>query len=267
LLNACCAEPSNQKDLAKKGDFMKYIYSIVAVMVVLSILIGGKLFFFKPPKAVPALIINDKVISREELNRLLGSGLHDQGKKEFLNALITKELLLQQAMAMGIDREASFKRAIQNFYEQSLIKILMDRKIKSMTADISEKEINRYIDLNQKQVRLTVYHYKDFKSARDGVKTEAKNISEPFENLSSDISFRICSLEIGGRTEPIPTDDTFTVYRLDGLDDLQGGKPVPVSREKIKAMLTEQKKEILIQDWVDRLKREAKIEMLKNPSD
>ena len=62
-------------------------------------------------------------------------------KKHFIHSLINKELLIQEAQRLEINREESFRRSVENFYEQSLIKNLMDRKYADLKIKVSERDV------------------------------------------------------------------------------------------------------------------------------
>lgn len=57
-----------------------------------------------------------------------------EARKEFLNLLINRKLILQDAQAKGLDRDASFLKMIEKFWEQSLLKLVLDKK----SAEISK---------------------------------------------------------------------------------------------------------------------------------
>ena len=135
---------------------MKYIYSIIIIVIVFSLIIGYELFSGKRETENPALIINDKIISVNEFNQLYSTRADRLSKSDFISSLITKNLLIQEAQKEGINKEKSFKKSIQDFYEQSLIKILIDRKFSSIKADVTDDEVNKYTQLLNKTVHLTI---------------------------------------------------------------------------------------------------------------
>ncbi len=81
-------------------------------------------------------------------------------KSDCVNSLITKELLLQESQREGIDKEESFRESIQNFYEQSLIKLLIDRKFASLHVTVSDEDVNRYIALMNKNTAPHNIHFR-----------------------------------------------------------------------------------------------------------
>lgn len=84
----------------------------------------------------PVASVNGYVITERDLRRELSEsvrfhdilGLTEQDKGDFLNGRIRKELLIQAAGKQGLDREESFRRTIEKFWEQTLITSLIERQ-------------------------------------------------------------------------------------------------------------------------------------------
>jgi len=57
-----------------------------------------------------------------------------ESRKEFLNNLIDKKLILQDAQNKGLDKDKNFLKMIERFWEQSLLKIALDRKAKEIAG-------------------------------------------------------------------------------------------------------------------------------------
>ena len=70
----------------------------------------------------------------------------EKGRKEYLGGLIEKEVLLQEAQRHGIDREKDFMKSIENYWEQALLKILLERKSKEISGliHVYDNEIEDY---------------------------------------------------------------------------------------------------------------------------
>ena len=64
-------------------------------------------------------------------------------KKEFLDNLITRQLILQDAQKNNLDKGRGFLEMIQRFWEDTLLKLALDKKVKSVAAlvEISDKEV------------------------------------------------------------------------------------------------------------------------------
>jgi len=91
-----------------------------------------------------------------------------EAKNEFLQTIIKKELLIQEAKKKGLDKNKEFISAIERYWEATLIKLLLEEKNKEImqVATVSEKEIKE--------------KYREMKS-RDGN-------TPSFENIEKDIA-------------------------------------------------------------------------------
>jgi len=77
--------------------------------------------------------------------------LTEQAKKEFLERLISKELLIQEAEKLKLDREKKFVSAIERYWESRLIRDLME---------IKEEEISQRILVSREEIKA---YYNDMK--------------------------------------------------------------------------------------------------------
>lgn len=86
----------------------------------------------------------------EELEFNSDFKLTQKAKREFLEQLIKKELLIQEAKKLKLDRQDKFIRTIERHWESTLIRDLMDLKGEeiSMMTYVSEEEIKtRYKEM------------------------------------------------------------------------------------------------------------------------
>ncbi len=126
---------------------MKYLYYILAIVVAATLL---SLFFLWPEQEVdgkdPLFTINGQKYTRESITSQYSKfGYHSDNKSEMIDTAISRELLIQEAQKQAIDRESSFRASLKNYYENGLIKILLDRKNDTLQIDISDADIDRYI--------------------------------------------------------------------------------------------------------------------------
>jgi predicted patatin/cPLA2 family phospholipase len=70
----------------------------------------------------------------------------EDGRKKYLDGLIEKEILLQEAQRQGIERENDFMKSIENYWEQALLRILLERKSKEISnlVNVYDNEIEEY---------------------------------------------------------------------------------------------------------------------------
>lgn len=78
----------------------------------------------------------------------------EKGRRQYLEGLIEKEVLLQEAQHLGIDREKDFMKSIESYWEQALLKILLERKSREISGliHVYDNEIEEYYrDSGEKQ--------------------------------------------------------------------------------------------------------------------
>lgn len=98
--------------------------------------------------------VNDYRMSVEDLRYELDNTPYDdavlletqEGREEYLDRLLEKEILLQDAQRQGLDREKDFMKSIENYWEQALLKILLERKSKEISGlvHVYEDEVKEY---------------------------------------------------------------------------------------------------------------------------
>ncbi len=238
---------------------MKYIYYIIFVALFLTALMA---FPFHPLKQEPkaaALVINKHVITRDELEDLyMAKSPQVQDRAALVNALITKELMIQEAQREGIDKDPAFRKSIENFYEQSLIKLLLDRKFAGLHAEVSEGDVEHYLDLYKKLLHLTIWSADDIQSAANGRFTGMETRTLRCQDLSEEVRERVAALKEGESTKPIRTGAGCMVIRLDRTEPLSGVVTVP-DRQAVQLLLKEQKKRQEMDQWLADLRRNAAI--------
>lgn len=77
--------------------------------------------------------INDYKVTRGEFesefkDSAYGAVDTPESRRTFLSALIDRKLILQYAQKEGFDKETHFLKAIEKFWEQSLLKVVLDKK-------------------------------------------------------------------------------------------------------------------------------------------
>lgn len=242
---------------------MKYVYYIVFAVIAVSAAAG---YFLSAPQTPPsnvALIINDRVITTDELKKRYGSLRPEmENEDDFINSVITKELLIQESQRTGIDKEENFRRSIQDYYEQSLIKLLMDRKCAIFNVSVSDDELDRYVPYLNKKILLSIFSFEDFDKAKSGRYTHVEQKTSPFEDLSNEIKDQVVHLKKGETGQPIKSGDVYIALRIDGIESLPLPAPSREERERTRKVLMEAKKEKMINDWFADLRNKARIKIV-----
>ncbi len=240
---------------------MRHIVYILIIILIISISIGYRLFAVAPPEKEPALSINNKVFSTEELDQLSRMRGKHQTRKEFINSIVTEELLIQEAQRLEIHKQEDFRQSVENFYKQSLIKILIDRKLDSLNIIVDNEEVNRYADLQNSIIHITKYHFKTLEEVSQPLPPDGDKKSLSFKNLSGRMAYLISSIEEGQATKPIKDSEEYIVYRLDRIEKGETIDNVPKSL--IKKIIGEEKKQEAIDEWIVDLKEKGSIRFVK----
>jgi hypothetical protein len=239
---------------------MKYIYYIVIILLGISAIIGYELIGSRNIPEEAAIVINDRTITITEFERLY-SQQHGQSKTDFINSLITKELFIQESRKLGIDKDESFRKSIQNFYEQSLIKLLIDREISSLkTTDIND-EFTKCINAFNKKFHVSVFSFDTLEQASKGDYGEGEKKIALLYDLSPDIRESVIRSEAGKIIGPLKSGDKYLVVRLDEIETDPSVRPSAHDKQHIRSMLSEEKKEKFINEWISDLREKAKIKI------
>lgn len=110
----------------------------------------------KKQKDERAITIGTITITKEEFNNAFSRYNFDpepakETRMAFLDNFINRKLILKEAQNLGLDKEPQFLADVQDFWEQALIKLTFDRKIKELflSLQISDTEINNFYNANK----------------------------------------------------------------------------------------------------------------------
>ena len=104
--------------------------------------------------------INDYVLTFDEFQVQIAKELNldkefkltKKAKKDFLDQLITKEILIQEAKKRKLDRKEKFIRAIERYWESTLIRdlMVMEGQVIDKRTVVSQEEIEmRYEEMKK----------------------------------------------------------------------------------------------------------------------
>ena len=101
-----------------------------------------------------------------------------EGRKEYVNQLLEKEVLLQEAQRLGLDREKDFMKSIEGYWEQALLKILLERKSDEISdlTHVSDDEIEEYYSNSENRTFFPKTKADIKKTIRRKKETEAMNV-------------------------------------------------------------------------------------------
>ncbi|MDR3088505.1 MAG: hypothetical protein LBU39_01635 [Desulfobulbaceae bacterium] len=240
---------------------MRYIRIILALLALASLI---TVFYLWPraeaPKRDVVATINGYQLEKSELTASPEEGDGDQRLEDLINSAITRELLIQEAQRQKIDKEEAFRKSLKAFYEQSLLKILMDRKYAAFNVTTSDEEIDRYLSLFGKMIRFTrlpVRSEPPYKPVSDqGQSTEVL-----FDDLADSMKPMIAGLKPGEYVIKFDTGHEQYALRLDAVtaSSTTSQTPAILPREMAKSIIEQSKKERLISEWLTELRQNANI--------
>ena len=135
----------------------------------------------QPHEGKAAIVVNNYTMTQAEFNELFKeSGMFDntpEARKSFLDNMITRKLILQEAQKEGLDKDKDFLQSVEHFWEQSLLKVMIDKKISEIAPSItvSEQEI---VDYYNQWVQKTPNNQKTLDELRDPIRQQLMKIKQ-----------------------------------------------------------------------------------------
>lgn len=210
------------------------------------------------------------------------------GKRKFLDDLITRELLMQEARKQGLDQSQSIRERTQRYKEQLILDELLKDKIKTK-VEVSKEELEAYFAqhahelLGPNKVQVSqmllpnIYAAKDLKKQVESggdfgkfaqrysidEKTKAKGGEVgPYRKgvLVPEVDAVIPTLRPGMVSDPIKTDQGYYIVKVSPLDreTLQADQ---ATRERLRQELIAEKRRRRLEEIVSELRARASIRM------
>lgn len=239
-----------------QGKIMKYLFTILG-LVLLSTAVT--IYYLWPSEvAVPqhvAVSVNGHQISQKQVAEQQRRGYHSTDLGASIDSLVVRQLLLDEAQRLGIDKEDDFRKSLKDYYEQSLIKVLTDRKLQTLTADIAETTIDQYLASSSKIFTFTRIPVENGKPL-EGQNTQNRVL---FDDLSESLRLVLASLQPGEEVFQFETGTEIGVIRLDSIEAVEGLEAVPYDRERVRESLADYQKSLEIDRWIKGLRNKASI--------
>ncbi|MBU1853073.1 MAG: SurA N-terminal domain-containing protein [Candidatus Omnitrophica bacterium] len=99
----------------------------------------------------------------------------EEGRREYMDRLLEKEILLQEAQRQGLDREKDFMRSIENYWEQALLRLLLEKKSSQISGAIRvyDREVEEYYRASGEQLPFSRVEADIRRGIRQKKETEA----------------------------------------------------------------------------------------------
>lgn len=239
---------------------MKYI---IIILLLIFAATSATLYFVWPEKSLDtanvAVTVNGHNLGKNHVQAAgVNNGYHSEEYADLLDSAITRELLIQEAQRRNLDKEESFRLSLKTFYEESLIKTLMDREYAKPTKEITDIEVDRYLSYFGKTVifsRLAVVD-NTVQDPEDGTVIQNEVL---FDDLADPMKILISSLQPGEHAVQFDTGHEQYAIRLEAVGEANGSITAKPDRERVKQMLEEYKQQQQIDDWLHQLRNNASI--------
>ena len=209
-----------------------------------------------------------------------------EGKMKFLDELIKRELIYQNAKKMRLNKDKDYVAKVEEFKKMTLLSLIINKEVEQK-ARVDDAEIKAFFDENKDkftvgtQVRASHILVETEKEAKDILERIGKG--ESFAALAKSLSKDKGSAEKGGdlgyfgRGKMVPEFEKAALalkpgeisdpvrtrfgYHIIKLTDIKKGKPADFeqTKESIRKQLIMQKKKELFDAYVEKLKTESNI--------
>lgn len=245
---------------------MKYIYYLIIVLIIITSSIATVLLKSGDSNINPkeiVLKVNGKTFSSDEFKNLIHDKPHDLTDSQFTSIIVEKELLVQEAMKQKIHEEADFKKNIKNFYEQSLISALMNRKSEEFKPTVTDAEISKFLGRINSQIEITTYSYKDFDSAKQSSgHIDEKNMKIDFSDMSDILKYYLIEIDPGQTTPPLQDEYGYKRIKLNRIDNSAIKTPINNAMHTFaQKIIVAGKKKALMENWQQEIKNKAVIDI------
>jgi peptidyl-prolyl cis-trans isomerase C len=212
-----------------------------------------------------------------------------EGRMQFLESLITRDLLMQEALRRGMDRRQEVRERLDMARRSILLEALL-REVTETAPGLSDEALRKHYDANagnfQVGERVKVSHvlFKDRAKAEEIAK-KAKN-GVPFEEIikittkeggvAADLGFiekgkfdeefeeAAFAAKQGQVTGPVKTAYGYHLIKV-GEKRPAGAQPFEEVKAQIRADLTEQAQRDAFETLLAQMKKQAKIQVLVAP--
>src|SRR6058998_2319115 len=211
----------------------------------------------KPEASTKALaIINGKEITASEFD-LRWSQIPDyarktfagpEGRKKFLEELITHELLLQEAKKRGFDRDRTFLERVERFRERSLLERLRVEEVDAQVK-VTREEVKAYYADN-------AANYTRHKGGDLGFIKKGQTMPQ--------IERVLLGLKVGGISQPVATSFGYHIVKL---VDRASGTPLSFedAKDQVREELLNEKRRRRYEELVASLRAKAKLRVADVP--
>ena len=240
---------------------MKYLLWTISILAALCLgLLIAPLMTPKPKPASGALVVNQRIYQPQELEEVLrATPYHFSSRGELISDLIYRELLLQEAKRLKIDTETEFRRSMRDYFEQSMIKTLIDRRSSAADLQPTPEQVAACKPWLGRRLRVQKRTYSTQESAQIDQTPRIEDFDLPFLELPEDIRSTLAELRQGNLSQVFHSGSDWYRVRILDIADLPPEK-LPSASEQTELCKDELRRQAF-QQWLEGLYRRAHIEL------
>jgi hypothetical protein len=241
---------------------MKYLFIILTIIMTIT---AATILFILPDQSKEKkdilVTINGHDISRDDIQVEGTTRSHYENTADFLNSVITRQLLIEEAQKHSIDKELSFRKELKEYYEQSLIKILMERKNTSLQAQVNDQEVQNFLQSFGRTYTFRLLKTREPPTV-DFLSKKGTVHSVRFEDLSENLQLILANLKSGEMAMEFETGNENSAILLEEIEGT-GETSASIDPERVRKILIEHKKRQQINNWINELHKNASITIQK----
>ena len=200
-------------------------------------------------------------------------------KDQVLEELITKEVLLQEAQRLNLDKQKSFMKEIEGYWEQALMKSLINRKLKEFSGlvQVSDQDILEGYSRLKRRVSAELIIFNDqsdavklskatagFDQAKQSLGTriawESPEDWYDYNELPQKLENVLFSMNPGQVSLPIEYNNSWVVIRAVN-EETQPVAALEELKPRIIKDVIRKKKELLLDNWISGLRKKANVKV------
>lgn len=198
------------------------------------------------------------------------TGTTPETVKKLLEDSIDRRLMIEQAVKLGLSQDEKFLDTIKTYWEQTLIRQLVDTKMKEWAEKItvSDAEVKRYHESMGSRVtvrylpKLSEEKASEIKAAFDsGTVVQGEKISGPMliEDVSiSEPLYNAFTMEQGASSVFKDEDGLYSAVQVVKKEAVKA-PPLEAEYKRIQAFILDAKRQQALDDWLDEIKKNSKI--------
>jgi peptidyl-prolyl cis-trans isomerase C len=212
------------------------------------------------------------------------------GKERFLDELVKKEILYQEAVKKGIDKDPQYKAKVEDFKKITLVGLLLERVIEEKSK-VTPQDVKEYYEKNKEEVspatQIKVSQivvktsdeansvYEKLKKGEDFAKIAKQSSLDPGSaknggdlgylakgQMKPEIESVAVKLKVGQFSPPVKIPGGYLLVKV---TDKKLGKPLEFDKVKnlIAQRLAAEKQKTAFDSYLDELRKTYKVEMNK----